>query len=249
MRRLLEGDMRRVVSKILPWILLVAAYIYMVVSISTKIDTSLNRDFFFLEKVELSYQTVLMIIGFAALIGIYADEFKSMSMITVIGRGISREKFVLAKFLDVCILTLQMELLTIVYVMILKVSFGVSFTALETKYLMLTFLMGYIETLSYVVIAAIFYFLSESAAVGMFAYLTFTMIIPVTLALVMSMTKFAKYHPEQYYVSGMTASAVSGFIMGDFAMGIAYLFLTLVIYVFAAVAITIVIFRKKELNF
>ena len=94
------------------------------------------------------------------------------------------------------------------------------------------------------VIAAIFYFLSESAAVGMFAYLTFTLIIPVTLALVMSMTKFAKYHPEQYYISGMT-----GFIMGDFVMGMAYLFLSLVIYVFAAVVITIAIFRKKELDF
>ena len=249
MRRLLEGDMRRVVSKVLPWVLLVAAYIFMIIYISMEIDTSLNRDFFFLEKVGTGYQIVLMIIGFAALIGIYSDEFKSMSMITVIGRGISREKFVLAKFLDLCLLTFQMELLSIIYVMILKAAFGVNFSALEMKYLLLTFLMGYIETLSYVAIAAIFYFLSESAAVGMFAYLTFTMIIPVTLALIISMTKFGKYHPEQYYISGMTATSISGFIMGDFVLGMAYLFMSLAIYVCAAVAITIAIFRKKELNF
>ena len=171
MRRLLEADMKRVVAKVLPWIFLVAACVYVAADLKIGIGSAPDRVFFFLEKIERHNQIVLLIAGFAALIGIYADEFKSMSMITVIGRGISREKFVLAKFLDTCILALQIEILTVVYVMILKAVFGVSLTALETEHLVLVFIMGYIETIASVSVAAIFYFLSENAAIGMFAYI------------------------------------------------------------------------------
>ncbi len=249
MRRLLEADMKRVVAKVLPWIFLVAACVYVAADLKIGIGSAPDRVFFFLEKIERHNQIVLLIAGFAALIGIYADEFKSMSMITVIGRGISREKFVLAKFLDTCILALQIEILTVVYVMILKAVFGVSLTALETEHLVLVFIMGYIETIASVSVAAIFYFLSENAAIGMFAYIIFDAIIPVTLELVLAMGNVAKYHPERFFISGMAESAITNFLLGDFALGLLYVLAELAVYVCCAVLITVLIFRKKELNF
>ena len=218
MRRLLEADMKRVVAKVLPWIFLVAACVYVAADLKIGIGSAPDRVFFFLEKIERHNQIVLLIAGFAALIGIYADEFKSMSMITVIGRGISREKFVLAKFLDTCILALQIEILTVVYVMILKAVFGVSLTALETEHLVLVFIMGYIETIA-------------------------------TLELVLAMGNVAKYHPERFFISGMAESAITYFLLGDFALGLLYVLAELAVYVCCAVLITVLIFRKKELNF
>ena len=249
MRRLFEADMNRIAAKVFPWFFLACAYAYLVIRLTIDIDGSPDRDFFFFEQVVMNYQWVLTIVGFAALIGIYADEYKSMSMIAVIGSGISREKFVFTKFMDLCFLTFQMEALFVIYVIILKVAFGVRLTPVETRYLILMFVLYYLETLSYVVLAAIFYFLSENAAVGMFAYLVFDMIIPVMLMLVVTMSKFGKYHPERYYVSGMISAAFSDFIMGDFGEGVLFVLLALAIYVFCALGITILIFKRKELEF
>ena len=51
MRSLVKADMKRIMVKILPWLLLAAAYAYMAVSLITGIDTSPDRNFAFLQKV------------------------------------------------------------------------------------------------------------------------------------------------------------------------------------------------------
>ena len=51
MRSLVKADMKRIMVKILPWLLLAAAYAYMAVSLITGIDTSPDRTFAFLPQV------------------------------------------------------------------------------------------------------------------------------------------------------------------------------------------------------
>lgn len=249
MRRLLEADLKRVLVKILPWILLLAWFISQTISIATSLDQSPDKSFGVLSKLAGLHSFAMTIIGFAALLGIYADEFKSMVMIGVIGRGLSRDKFVFGKFLDLCVMTLLMEVITIIYIFVLKAVFGATFAPIENRFLIVTFIIGFFETIAYVTIAAFFYFLSENAAVGLFAYLTFQIIIPVSLELILQLTNLSKYHAERYYVAGMMSVASSNFIMGDFAGGIGYVLLTILIYILGAMGITMLIFRRKELEF
>ena len=249
MRRLLEADLKRVLVKILPWVLLAAWFIFEAISIAMNIDKSPDRDFGVLGKLVGLHSFAATIIGFAALLGIYADEFKSMVMIGVIGRGLSRDKFVFGKFLDLCLLTILMELITIAYVFILKAVFGVTFLPIEYRFMFVLFIASFLETIAYVTIAAVFYFISENAAVGLFAYLTFQIIIPLSLELILQLTNLAKYHAERYYVSGMMSVACSDFIMGDFAGGLGYMLMMILVYIFGALGLTILIFRKKELEF
>lgn len=249
MRKLLEADLKRVLVKILPWVLLAAWFIYQAISITLNIDKSPDRDFGMLSKLVGLHSFAMTIIGFSALLGIYADEFRSMVMIGVIGRGLSRDKFVLGKFLDLCLLTVLMEIITVVYILILKAAFGVTFQPIEHRFLVVTFIASILETIAYVTIAAVFYFVSENAAVGLFAYLTFQIIIPVSLELILQLTNLAKYHAERYYVSGMMSVACSNFIMGDYAGGFGYLLIMVLIYILGALGLTMLIFRKKELEF
>ena len=249
MRRLLEADLKRVLIKILPWILLVLCFIYETVSLVNSLDKSPDRSFAVLTKLVGLHSLSMTIIGFTALLGIYADEFKSMVMIGVIGRGLSRDKFVLGKFLDLCLLTLLMETITIIYIFILKAVFRATFTPLETRFLIISFIVSFLETIAYVTISAVFYFLSENAAVGLFAYLTFQIIIPLSLELILQLTNLAKYHAERFYVSGMMSVAYSNFIMGDYAGGLGYILLAVLIYILGALGLTMLIFRKKELEF
>lgn len=249
MRRLLEADLRRVAGKILPWVLIVLSLIWLTISLWLDIDDSADRTYFFLDTVMTKYSFVSLVIGFSALMGIYADEFKSMVMIGVIGHGLSREKFVLAKFVDLCLLTLQMQMLALIYVLILKAAYGIDFSSAQTKFFVLMFVTAYIDTIAFVSIAAIFYFLSENAVIGMVAFLAFELVIPLTLIMFGMFSSFAVNHLEKYYVSGLLSSAGSDFILGDYTSGILNLLFTIVVYVFGSLALTILIFRRKELEF
>ena len=249
MRRLLEADLKRVLVKLLPWILLVAWFVFDTVSIATSIGKAPDRSFAVFSKLIGLHSFAMKIIGFAALLGIYADEFKSMVMIGVIGRGLSRDKFVIGKFLDLCVMTVLMEVITIIYILVLKALFGATFAPIETRFLIVSFIIEFLQTIAYVAIAAFFYFLSENAAIGLFAYLTFQIIIPLSLELLLLMTNLGKYHAERYYVDGMMSVAASDFIMGDFVGGIGYVLVAILIYIIGATGITMLIFRRKELEF
>ena len=70
--------------------------------------------------------------------------------------------------------------ITAIYVVILKTVLGVTLSGIETRFLINMFVFDFIELVMFVTIASIFYFLSENAAVGLFAYLAFMQIIPAT---------------------------------------------------------------------
>ena len=250
MRNLVKADMKRILVKILPWLLLTAVYIYIAVTIVTGINTSIDRSYFFLLKITERTSAATLVIGFAALLGIYGDEFKSMVMIGVIGRGITRVKFVLAKFFDTMLLVALMLGITAIYVMVLKTVFGVSLNATQTMYLINLFVFEFVEQIAFVMIASIFYFLSENAAIGLFAYLAFLLIIPMTLtfAALLSPT-VANLGLDRFYVSGLTNAASSSLIIGDIGGVFLALLPCIAIYIGGALLITMGVFIKKELDF
>ena len=261
MRSLVKADMKRIMVKILPWLLLAAAYAYMAVSLITGIDTSPDRNFAFLQKVVERTSVVNLIIGFAALLGIYGDEFKSMAMITVIGKGLTRAKFVFAKFIDTLILVALMTGITAIYVVILKNALGVTLNGTETGFLINMFIFNSIELVMFVTIASIFYFLSENAAVGLFAYLAFMQIIPVTLTFFMQIIPvtltfakmlspwFANHKLDKLYVSGLISTVSSNLIIGDIVGAFLVILPTIAIYIGGALLINILVFSRKELDF
>ncbi len=250
MRKLLEADMRRIMSKIVPWLLLVASWVYLAVSLAKGIGDSPDRNFFYVKHISQNIGFVDLVIGFSALLGVYGDEFKSMAMIGVIGRGISRDKFVISKFLDALFLILEMIILSVIFIAILKVSFGITLNATENKFMVCFFTFMLIEEIAYVTIAAIFYFLSENAAIGLFAYLAFELIVPLALRLTTLFSPmFKRMRIETWYIQGMIASGFSDFIMGDIAGAFLMILPAIVIYILAMLVISILIFRKKELEF
>ena len=250
MRKIIEADMRRVMAKFLPWVLIVITYAMMYLLLLADIDSAPDRNFFFLTHVSQSYATVALAIGFAILFGVYGDEFKSMVMIGVIGRGYSRDKFVLAKFMDAVIYEIIMVAISVGYIMILKNIFNITLHGAEIKYFICMFVFEFLMHISYITIASIFYFASENAAVGVFSYLAFELIIPVTLEVIKFFSStFAKYKVDMYYVEGLGASAYSDLVLGDNLGAIMKILLLIAVYTVGALFVTMLIFRKKELEF
>ena len=112
------------------------------------------------------------------------------------------------------------------------------------------FVFDFIELVMFVTIASIFYFLSENAAVGLFAYLAFMQIIPVTLTFAKMLSPwFANHKLDKLYVSGLIGMVSSNLIIGDIAGAFLVFLPTIAIYVGGALLINILVFSRKELDF
>ena len=99
-------------------------------------------------------------------------------------------------------------------------------------------------------IASIFYFLSENAAVGLFAYLAFMQIIPVTLTFAKMLSPwFANHKLDKLYVSGLISTVSSNLIIGDIVGAFLVILPTIAIYIGGALLINILVFSRKELDF
>jgi ABC-type transport system involved in multi-copper enzyme maturation permease subunit len=142
-----------------------------------------------------------------------------------------------------------MQTVALIYMLILKAAYGIVFSPAQIKFFILMFVTYYVSTVSYVSIAAFFYFLSENAAVGMVAYLAFELIIPFTLIMLDMIDSLSAFHIDRYYTPTMLSAASSDFILGDSFLATMNLLLVIIVYVLGPVALTILIFRRKELEF
>lgn len=111
MRRLIRGDIRRILSKLSFYILPVLFYLLMYIDPSSY-DRKYDFDISY-ASISMTYKYVFaFIVGIPIFIGVYADELKAGAMQTCIGRGLSRKKILFSKFIDTVILTVAFYIIT-----------------------------------------------------------------------------------------------------------------------------------------
>ena len=71
---------------------------------------------------------VLVLVGSVILLSVYGDELRSMAMTTLIGRGYSRTNIILAKFIDVVLLVIAVNIFYAVIALVLMLAFRVPLT-------------------------------------------------------------------------------------------------------------------------
>ena len=249
MRRLIKADLKRILRRKSIWIFFAAVCLITVWDVVVNIDGAPDRDFVFAFAAADNSGFLGLLIGFVLIVRIYADEFKSMTFITVIGRGISRNKLIIAKFLDTLFVVVQMYVLYGLFILLLKTAVGVTFTPLETQYIWLRCISDVFCTIAGVSIAAAVFFVTENAALGVFSYVAAEIIIPVALYYVSFIPAVSKWGIEKMYFSWAASSIVTDFMIGSSAAGTVRFILLAVFYIGGAIAAAIVLFRKKELDF
>ena len=99
MRRLLLGDFCRIIQKKSFWIVLFLYTVYMLVTIYGDYHGSEEDWIAPIDNVGTFCSGLSLLTGIVLMLGVYGDEFGSMTMICVIGRGTSRVKYVISKLL------------------------------------------------------------------------------------------------------------------------------------------------------
>ncbi len=104
MRRLIRGDIRRILSKLGFYIIPALFYLLMYIDPSASPGKKYDFDGSYASIVMLYKYAFGVVVGIPVFIGVYADELKAGAMQTCIGRGLSRVKILLSKFIDSVIL-------------------------------------------------------------------------------------------------------------------------------------------------
>ncbi|MBQ8076064.1 MAG: hypothetical protein IJ237_08780 [Oscillospiraceae bacterium] len=166
MRRLIRADLRRILAKpgfyICPLISF-ALFIYGLFSSSIEYDSYYsNLD------IQLAYIYPFLVL-LPIFTCVYGDELRSGTMITAIGRGLSRTKVILAKFIDTVLLSLAFVLFFLLMDQITFDRFSVVLTKVQILRVFSAYAAAWLQILGFCTFAAIFVYLTWNSSVGLVA--------------------------------------------------------------------------------
>lgn len=249
MRRLLKGDIRRILRKNIFAIFFVLMLLLDVGVCCFTYFRRLHTGFAFVSDQVMVFPLIFFVFSLVVFLGVYADEFKSMTMIGVIGRGFSREKMVIVKFIDsLLLLILQTGGFALVLFIGIKLS-PLSLSPEEMKFLFVKIAIETFLALGYMTMAAFMFYLTNNTAVAVFSLIGLTFLVGFGLKIANISPVLRILHLDRYYLSGLAGSAFSDIIIGNGAAAAGIMLAAGVIYIGGALLITTLYFSKKELDF
>lgn len=259
MRNLVRADLRRVFRYKIFWIIPSVAMIFLCTRVIAHLVVHIIAKFFPVlamltaENNALNYfGNYLDYLNFALsvviFIALYSEDFKSMTMIGLIGYGLSRKKIVLTKFIDCVILTSVFYLFLIPLIFVIFAVFGQPISGKYALLVLLQIVFSLFKTIATITIASLALYVSNNIPLGIFSILILQ-IIPLGLSMISYSPAVAMLHIDRYYIDGLFNMALTDFMLGLYPEGILMFLITILVYIVAVLVGIMLYFDKKELDF
>ena len=248
MKSLIQADLIRILRKPTYRItLLLALLLTLSVAVRTRFNVW-NGYAYASNQYSMMNLVMDLIMGALIFISVYADEFTSNSMQTLIGRGISRFKLLLAKMTDSIIITMISYGAYILAVLLIGFIMGAGMGSGEVEFLLSSALSGAVKTIGFGAIAMIVLYGTKNVT---FATLTDIFLLAAADIVMDNFKKIPmiKYlHLEQRVFSGAVDAAKAGLMLGNKTALFTILWELLKICVLCLI-IGYALFKNKELDF
>ncbi len=250
MKNLIKGDIRRILCKKSLWATFIVAIMANLAMVMFYMYSMKYSSFnFAIANLSGISDFGGMIIGVAVFIAVYADDFKSMTIISIIGRGNSRLKIIIAKFINSVIITFLLFIIFALQVFVLTKIMGIVMIPDELLAVYMGVIKGIYITIGYVTMASIFMYATGNIAFSVFMVVMLYLIIPVVLQLSSMLPLLQNMHLSRYEYSGLASEGLTNILLGMPVSGIAIMIGSFIIYVGGSLAIIYAVFNKKELDF
>ncbi len=190
-----------------------------------------------------------LVLGLFTFLSVYADDFKCHSMQIVIGYGMPRWKLIVAKTLECALLLLIFALVLGVLQFISPIVLGFELTGTDFLTIGINLLGEYICAVGYCAIASIVVFLFQNAMYGTIVYLLLAAkVISALMSMIVSQDFIVKYigDTSKYLFTSLVDNFTSAVVEGNFNLdGI----LAILLYIIVPTLISMLCFKKKELDF
>ena len=189
-----------------------------------------------------------LLIGIPVFSAVLSDDFKSKSMQTAIGHGLTRNKVIFARFFEITIIIVEAFVLISIAMYIIGMAIGASGSAMGTS--LGKCWIEVLRILCYAAISLIFVYAMQNGTLGLVMYILMSSgVISGILLLVDSIPFFVKHHISimDYMPKGMIDSFANQ--ANAMPKRIGWLIAALVCYLALPLFITMKIFKNKELDF
>lgn len=247
MRKLICADLQRVLQK--PGFWFFTVLILGINCVITVMDLKKGGDFSglaYMFQFKGTYSSMSSILSLLVFSVVYCDEFRSMSFITVIGRGLSRQKLVYAKLIDAAVLTLLLFALEGITMIVIGAVMCEPMTSNETGLLLFTIARYFFESLIAISLTSIFIYITEKVPVSMF----FLIVLQISSYVIQSLTSgLTKELAMRLYFTEILSNTWVDFVIGAHAKAIVTMLLCFLCYISLSLVLIRITFGKKELNF
>ena len=208
MRNLLRADLRRILKRVSIYVWLFLIFVIFFLSALSKDYTA---DIVGMEQGVTSLLGPIMV-SIPVFLGVYGREIQAGSMQCVIGRGMSRTKLILTKYLE-CVLMCLFFFFFIWLAFFLRNNVGdAGLTANQNKMLTIFVLFAFIKTCGYFAFTTFFFFIAWSVAPGIVALLVSAFLMPMLFTM---LDGFLKTDFSEFYFNGMIDNAYASIAAGD----------------------------------
>ena len=191
-----------------------------------------------------------LVVGLPTFLSVYADDFKCRSIQIAIGYGIPRGRIIFAKLLESAVLLLVTAMVMAILLAAAPLLLGLAPTAQQMDSLVLTTAAEFLRALGYITISAIAVFLTQNATGGTILYVLLSsksVYIILTMLLGQDFLLGTVGDLTEYLYTAMIYACKADLLQGGHPF--ICLIAALLIYVALPTVISVVSFRKKELEF
>ena len=201
-----------------------------------------------LASVPTAFETVALILGIVEIQNVLADDFRAKTMQITIGLGVSRPKVVLTKLIDFMVLLLTDMLVLAVLFILGGLGCGIHLMADQVHLLMVTAIgdMVYMTIAAAITMIPVFYLQSTALAILFFLIIS---IDPINMILSMLSNKEIVMN---LHLQALPYSAVANTLTTQLSLRNAVpipQLIGVIVYLVAAYALTVLVFKKRELEF
>ena len=207
-------------------------------------DVSENYSLF----VSLAVSFNSLLIGIPVFSAVLSDDFKSRSMQTAIGRGMSRTKLIITRFLEFILILFE------AYVILTIFDFGLGMIFdIDPHDIKVVAFQMWVESAFIIccfAVAMIFVYLKQTGTVGLVVYILLACNALELAFTGLSQIKFFKDHDinlVDYTIDGMKSSVLD--TTNSTSTRVSWALMMLVCFIIIPLLLTTRIFKKKELEF
>ena len=249
MKRYIIADLKRLVKRVPRWIIIglgiVLPVIILCVMSITSDEPMTGSGYATSAKVALQFCGLLF--GLFEISYIYGDDFKAKSMQIAIGSGISRRRIVNTKWVTTMIVV-AFDLIALAIPLIITGFFtSHGFSATDIGGILLCGVSTWLTNISVVGVCAILIFAMQGTGLGVLLYLAIQFsLFEKILDMISSLCHIERFHLSSYELCSLNNVFAARLELGRIHFSS---LLGILIYMAISFVLTVLIFRKRELEF
>ena len=246
MKQYIVADLKRIVGRVPYWICMLLLIGYMMTLFLFQSLINWNAVTYLVTASAFAGMLPIFF-GLLVFIAVFSVDFNTKTMQVAIGTGLSRAEVVLSKAVEVFVITIAGIFLIGVIVLLAGVVTGVGMNATHAMEIINSLWMKGVAIISYNYIAMILIFFTQKPGVGTMCYIALaTPVVEILVSVINDIKLIKELDIRRFYLASLIDTAHTRLILGTFDIAS---FIGIAAYIMAGVAVTILLFRKRELEF